>query len=156
MSGDMAEAGSTPITPEEQLPDVAYAYDGTLEGLLSAVFEAYERREDPQDVTAQAALQPRLGQTVRFVETDVERAVRVQRGIKRVCGHAAYDAVMRASLSDEPDAAPSSTASCATPWRPSARTTARGAAGAARAAGPWPLRGPPIPSAARARREAAC
>lgn len=104
MSGDMAEAGSTPITPEEPLPDVAYAYDGTLEGLLSAVFEAYERREDPQDVTAQAALQPRLGQTVRFVETDVERAVRVQRGIKRVCGHAAYDAVMRASLSDEPDA----------------------------------------------------
>ena len=104
MSGDMAEAGSTPITLEEPLADVAYAYDGTLEGLLSAVFEAYERREDPQDVTAQAALQPRLGQTVRFVETDVERAVRVQRGIKRVCGHAAYDAVMRASLSDEPDA----------------------------------------------------
>ncbi|MEI3230055.1 MAG: TIGR03915 family putative DNA repair protein [Gordonibacter pamelaeae] len=104
MSGDMAAAGSTPITLEEPLADVAYAYDGTLEGLLSAVFEAYERREDPQDVTAQAALQPRLGQTVRFVETDVERAVRVQRGIKRVCGHAAYDAVMRASLSDEPDA----------------------------------------------------
>ena len=49
MSGDMAEAGSTPITPEEPLPDVAYAYDGTLEGLLSAVFEAYERREDPQE-----------------------------------------------------------------------------------------------------------
>ena len=34
----------------------------------------------------------------------MERAVRVQRGIKRVCGHAAYDAVMRASLSDDPSA----------------------------------------------------
>lgn len=98
------DAPHGPATPEEPLANVAYAYDGTLEGLLSAVFEAYVRREDPQDVTAQAALQPRLGQTVRFVETDMERAVRVQRGIKRVCGHAAYDAVMRASLSDDPSA----------------------------------------------------
>ena len=98
------DAPHGPVTPEEPLANVAYTYDGTLEGLLSAVFEAYVRREDPQDVTAQAAIQPRLGQTVHFVETDMERAVRVQRGIKRVCGHAAYDAVMRASLSDDPSA----------------------------------------------------
>ncbi|RDB63120.1 DNA metabolism protein [Gordonibacter sp. 28C] len=92
------------VAPEEPLSDVAYAYDGSLEGLLSAVFEAYARREDPQDVAPETVLQPRLGQTVRYVETDVERAVRVQRGIKRACGAAAYDAVMRASLSDDPGA----------------------------------------------------
>ena len=93
-----------PVTPEEPLAEVAYAYDGSLEGLLSAVFEAYARHEDPQDISKQEVLQPRLGQTVRAIETDVERAERVQRGIKRACGDAAYDAVMRASLSDDPHA----------------------------------------------------
>ena len=91
-------------TREEPLTDVAYVYDGSLEGLLSAVFEAYARREEPQDIAPETVLQPRLAQAVRFVETDVERAVRVQRGIKRTCGAAAYDAVMRASLSDDPQA----------------------------------------------------
>lgn len=89
---------------EEPLADVAYCHDGTLEGLLSAVFEAYARREDPQDVASAAVLQPRLGQTVRTIETNEEHAVRVRRGIRRVCGEAAYDAVKHASLSDHPDA----------------------------------------------------
>lgn len=86
---------------EEPLADVAYCYDGTLEGLLSAVFESYVRHEDPQDVAVETKLQPRLGQTVRFIETDVERALRVQQGIKRTCGTASYDAVINASLSDD-------------------------------------------------------
>ena len=77
---------------------------GSLEGLLSAVFEAYARREDPQDVARADVLQPRLGQTVRVIETNEEHAVRVRRGIRRACGDAAYDAVKHASLSDHPDA----------------------------------------------------
>ena len=77
---------------------------GSLEGLLSAVFEAYARREDPQDIARADVLQPRLGQTVRVIETNEEHAVRVRRGIRRACGDAAYDAVKHASLSDHPDA----------------------------------------------------
>ncbi|MEG0016130.1 MAG: TIGR03915 family putative DNA repair protein [Gordonibacter sp.] len=100
----MSECPSAKVSPEEPLAEVAYSHDGTLEGLLSAVFEAYARREDPQDVAREDSLQPRLGQTVRHIETNVEHAVRVQRGIKRTCGEAAYDAVMHASLSDDPRA----------------------------------------------------
>lgn len=91
-------------TYEEPLTNTAYCHDGTLEGLFSAIFEAYARHEDPLDVAPQATLQPRLGQTVRYIETDLEHALRVQRGVKRTCGTAAYDAVMQASLSDNPDA----------------------------------------------------
>lgn len=93
-----------PVAAEEPLADVAYCHDGTLEGLLSAVFEAYARREDPQDVASADVLQPRLGQTVRVIETNEQHAVRVRRGLRRRCGDAAYDAVKHASLSDHPDA----------------------------------------------------
>ncbi len=97
-------AENPPLFPEEPLAEVAYCHDGSLEGLLSAVFEAYARREDPQDVARADVLQPRLGQTVRVIETNEEHAVRVRRGIRRACGDAAYDAVKHASLSDDPDA----------------------------------------------------
>lgn len=92
------------ISSEEPLVDVAYRYDGTLEGLLSAVFQAYASHENPLDITRSEALQPRLGQTVRDISTDIDQALRVQRGIHRTCGQAAFDAITHASLSDKPDA----------------------------------------------------
>ena len=92
------------IAHEEPLVDVAYRYDGSLEGLLTAVFQAYAMHEDPQDVVRGDALQPRLGQTVRDIETDVDLALRVQRGIRRTCGQASFETVMHASLADAPDA----------------------------------------------------
>ena len=92
------------LTPEEPLSSVAYVYDGSPEGLLTAVFQAYANHEDPQDVVREGALQPRLGQSVRFVETDVDLAVRVQRGVRRTCGQDALDAIVHASLSDDPAA----------------------------------------------------
>ena len=36
-------APATPSPPPDIYDEVAYAYDGSLEGLLSAVFAAYER-----------------------------------------------------------------------------------------------------------------
>lgn len=45
-------------SPEAIYDEVAYAYDGTLEGLLSAIFAAYERRENPTDVVPESRLQP--------------------------------------------------------------------------------------------------
>lgn len=91
-------------TPEEPLLDTAYCYDGTLEGLLTAVFKAYEHREDPLDVVRATDLRPRLGQSVRDIETNLELALRVQKGIRRACGPAAFQTVMHASLSDNPAA----------------------------------------------------
>lgn len=88
---------------EEPLQDVAYAYDGTPEGLLTAVFQAYANREDPQDIAPGNTLQPRLGQTVRTIETDMQLAMRVRKGIQRTCGQTAFEAVLHAALSDDPN-----------------------------------------------------
>lgn len=94
----------TPFSEPEIYDEVAYAYDGTLEGLLSAIFAAYERHENPTDVVPESRLQPRLGQRVAAIPTNMSHAARVLRGVKRACGWRAAHAVKQASCSDEPDA----------------------------------------------------
>ena len=84
--------------------ELAYVHDGSLEGLLTAVFLAFERKEYPSDVSASCSFAPRLGQRIVEVETNMERAWRVRAGIIRVCDVETYQCVVAASLSDEPDA----------------------------------------------------
>lgn len=83
--------------------DIAYTYDGSLEGLLSAIFMSYARKENPSDIAIAENLQARLGQKVFDIETDIELAFRVQKGICRSCGPVVFDAIKCASLSDSPD-----------------------------------------------------
>ncbi|MDR2715722.1 MAG: TIGR03915 family putative DNA repair protein [Coriobacteriaceae bacterium] len=85
------------------LGELAFVFDGSLEGLLSAVFVAYAEKLDPCDIVRPENLQPRLGQAVREVATDIERALRVQKGICKNCGPSVFEAVKAASLSDDPD-----------------------------------------------------
>ena len=84
--------------------ELAYVHDGSIEGLLTAVFLAFERKEYPSDVSASCRFMPRLGQRIVEVETNMELAWRVRAGIIRVCGMETYQCVVAASLSDEPDA----------------------------------------------------
>ncbi|WP_417143380.1 TIGR03915 family putative DNA repair protein [Raoultibacter massiliensis] len=86
------------------MTELAYVYDGSLEGLLSAIFTAYACKEDPSDVVIAKNLQPRLGQEMRDIESDMDVALRVQKGICRTCGPVVFDAVKSASLSDDPAA----------------------------------------------------
>lgn len=80
---------------------LAYTYDGSLEGLLSAVFEAYARRENPADIVARDEWVPRIGQCEHWVETDAAHALRVKEGLEKTCGARAFDALKAVFLSDE-------------------------------------------------------
>ena len=102
------------IAAEEPLSHVAYVYDGTPEGLFTAVFQAYANHEDPEDIARESSFQPRLGQSVRTIESDAKLAERVKRGLVRTTGKAGFNAVLHASLSDDAQAAPSSIGSFAT------------------------------------------
>lgn len=88
----------------ELYDDVAYVYDGSLEGLLSAIFCAYAHHEDPCDVVVEGAFQPRLSQRISRIETDVHAAHRVRAGIQRTCGRQAFRSVLKASLSGDEQA----------------------------------------------------
>ncbi len=82
----------------ELFDDVAYVYDGTLEGLLCAIFEAYALHENPSDVACESEFQQRLFQRVHTVCTDTTLADRVYKGIVKKGGSGTFDAIRRASV----------------------------------------------------------
>lgn len=98
----MSKGKSTP----NSLPvsNIAYIYDGSTEGLLSAVFLAYANHENPQDIIREGALQLRLDQSVVYVKTNAQHAERVRKGVIRKSNQKAWEIILSASLSDEPQA----------------------------------------------------
>ena len=86
------------------LQHVAYLFDGTLEGLLSCVFEAYARHESPEDIANEKAYQPRFEQSAVFVPTNLQHAQRVRKGIEERAGKQAFQAIAHASANDDPQA----------------------------------------------------
>ncbi len=66
-----------------------YWYDGSFEGLLTAVFEAYRLREDPEILEDRHGIQLSLDGGERRIATDAQKADRVWRGVeKRMSVHA--------------------------------------------------------------------
>lgn len=98
----MSKGKSTP----NSLPvsNIAYIYDGSTEGLLSAVFLAYANHENPQDIVREGAFQLRLDQSVVYVKTNAQHAERVRKGVVRKSNQKAWEIILNASLSDEPQA----------------------------------------------------
>lgn len=61
----------------------SYTYDGSFEGLLTVVFEAYERKAWPTTIEPEQLAQPSMfGETVQVV-TDEGKANRVWQGLKK-------------------------------------------------------------------------
>lgn len=75
-------------------------HDGSLEGFFSCVFDAYALRSYPRDIVEERLAEPRLGEEVRVVPTDVSHALRVRDGLVRRAGIRAYRRVRTAFLSD--------------------------------------------------------
>lgn len=62
--------------------DVIYVYDGSFEGLLTAVFESFESRELPCSIVAEDEFVPTLFSS-KTVDTDPQKADRVRRGAQK-------------------------------------------------------------------------
>ena len=84
------------------MPDgsnVILLYDGTFEGLMTAVFDSYSCHPAPEGVAQAQQCQQLLGREYRDVITDDEKADRVIAGVRRAMGADAYEKVWRAFLS---------------------------------------------------------
>jgi probable DNA metabolism protein len=81
--------------------DVIYQYDGSFEGLLSCVFESYERREIPAGIAPTFAEQTAL-YPARTIETDLQKAKRVLCSIPEKIGDEALYLVNRTFLTCMP------------------------------------------------------
>ena len=83
--------------------DVIYLYDGSFDGLLSAVFESYYHREIPIGIEENQKIQQGLFCDYRTVITDEEKARRVSESVKNKISPRALKNIYYAYLSDAPD-----------------------------------------------------
>ena len=84
-------------------PDLVYLYDDSLEGLLTAIFMSYARKENPGEVMGATGAQLGLLQRGFEVETDEALALRVRDGVIRTLGTATFDDIERVFLADDPN-----------------------------------------------------
>lgn len=79
-----------------------YTYDGTFPGLLSVIFQAYDRKVWPEAIISPGKTGLLFGETLK-VETNEINATRVWDGIKRVGGTLTCEQLFHAFLSAEDD-----------------------------------------------------
>jgi probable DNA metabolism protein len=89
------------LSPSLDTAQLVYLYDGTLEGMLTSIFEAFSRKECPIDIVQQNDLQQSMLCSYIPIATDVVLAERVQRGIINKLGELQYENVKRVFLSEE-------------------------------------------------------
>lgn len=84
---------------------LVYLYDGSFDGLMTAIFEAYARKEFPDAVAEEECLQVAFGQETVRIETQKHRARRVERGIEEKLGEPVRRKIWTAYLAGTPDKA---------------------------------------------------
>jgi probable DNA metabolism protein len=68
---------------------VCYVYDGTFEGLLTSIYEAYYRHEEPEVIAASSNFQLSLVSEYSYIETDETKSQKVYSSIsKKISPHA--------------------------------------------------------------------
>jgi len=77
-----------------------YIYDGSFEGLLTAIYEAYYRREQPDSIVSGQALQKDLFSREVIIKTDSEKADKVYHSIRQKISQSALRHVYYVYLSD--------------------------------------------------------
>ncbi|MBO7126519.1 TIGR03915 family putative DNA repair protein [bacterium] len=77
-----------------------FLYDGTFEGFLSTVFDAFLVREDVE-IAKKAGFQPHFFTETREVETLPEKAERVASKLLEICGERGFTAIVYIFLSEE-------------------------------------------------------
>ena len=92
------------MTPETPDNNTIYIYDGSLDGLLTCVFEVFERKEYDAVISKAGDVQLTIGAEIKEISTDAAKAERVYKGIVQKIGSEALRSAYYATLSSEPDA----------------------------------------------------
>jgi probable DNA metabolism protein len=79
-----------------------YTYDGTFGGLLTVVFESYERKETPVSIEQDILAQPTMFGEIVSVTTDVVKAGRVWKGLQKRLSADAQQAIYYTFLWEQP------------------------------------------------------
>lgn len=79
---------------------MVYLTDGTFEGILTAIFTAYQQKEEPEDILAGEIIQLSMAQETKSIITDTQKSDRVYRAIAEKMSQEAVEMIYRAYLSD--------------------------------------------------------
>lgn len=80
---------------------LVYLYDGTLEGMFTAIFEAFFRKEEPVNIAALEHAQQSLLHSYVPITTKLSLAERVRDGIMSKLGNNNYERVKRVFLAND-------------------------------------------------------
>jgi probable DNA metabolism protein len=83
---------------------LVYVYDGSFEGLLTSIFEAYYRKEQPDAVLPENNIQTDLLAAYAYIKTDPSKSDRVYASIWKNISEDALKNVYYTFLSEDPDA----------------------------------------------------
>jgi probable DNA metabolism protein len=89
--------------PSKATRRLVFLTDGTFEGLLTAVFEAYARKVEPAEIQSPENRRPALFEDCVEIPCDADKAERVWKGLKRHLGSDARLQVFQAYLSGAPE-----------------------------------------------------
>lgn len=84
---------------------IIYRFDGSFDGMLTAVFDSFARKESPDMLLAPDGEMPLFYDVVYDVVTDLEKGSRVWRKLGKVISKGALTSLTAAFLSDNPDVA---------------------------------------------------
>lgn len=79
-----------------------FLYDGTFNGLLTTIFEIYERKAEPLRIEAAHKNQPFLFGQCLSVETNLDKAQRVMLGVEKKTSEGALHSLYKAFLAEQP------------------------------------------------------
>lgn len=98
----MTRASGRVMTGSDSLI-LEYIYDSTFEGLLTCIFEAYYRREEPDRILCGETVQRDMLSRTVHIETDLSKADRVLESIRARISGDALDNAFHAYLSEYDD-----------------------------------------------------
>lgn len=81
-----------------------YITDGSFEGILTAIFEAYARKEEPESIVSKGQFQMTLGADLIEIETDMDKYRRVYAAIEKKISDEAMEIIYKAYLNEHEDA----------------------------------------------------
>ena len=79
---------------------ICYTFDGTMDGLLTAVFDAYALHEQPEQLLKEGHALPLFCDHLYHVSTDEEKARRVWTGLEKRLSHEALKLISVSWLSE--------------------------------------------------------
>ena len=80
-----------------------YVFDGTIDGLLSAVFDSFLLKEEPEQLLKGGDALPLFCERIHHVNTDSEKAGRVWSGLEKKLPKEALRMITTSLLSEQPE-----------------------------------------------------